>query len=124
MTERFRTSRPRIRTLKPELWQDEKVGGVSRDARLLFTVLITLADDEGRFRVSPGIVLGHGYPYDEDAPKKLERWLAELTDVSLIKVYEVNGHRYGWFPSWMRHQRVQRPNESVLPAPQVNGSHP
>lgn len=36
-------SRPRIRTLKPECWQDEKIGQLSRDARLLFVGLITMA---------------------------------------------------------------------------------
>jgi hypothetical protein len=68
-------SRPRIRTLKPEMWADEKVGALTRDARLLFIGLITLADDAGRFRAMPSAILGHVFPYDLDALKKQESTL-------------------------------------------------
>lgn len=114
-------SRPRIRTLKPEAWQDEKVGYVSRDARLLFVSLITLADDEGRFRASPQIILGHAYPYDHDAPKKLTRWLKELTDRGLVHVYDRDGVQYGLIPNFRKHQRINRPSPSLIPEPSLNG---
>lgn len=61
------STRPRIRTLKPELWQNEKVGDLSHGARLLFVGLITMADDEGRFRARPSVILGHVFPYDVEA---------------------------------------------------------
>jgi hypothetical protein len=66
------TFRPRIRTIKPEMWADEKVGQLSRDARLLFVGLITMADDEGRLRGCPAAILGHVFPYDDDALRKLD----------------------------------------------------
>jgi hypothetical protein len=77
-------SRPRIRTIKPELWQDEKVGGLSRDARLLFIGLVTMADDEGRLRALPAVILGHCLPYDADALRKVEAWLAEVAASGLV----------------------------------------
>ena len=119
--------RPRIRTLKPECWQDQKLGRVSRDARLLWTVLITLADDEGRFLSLPSVVLGHGYPYDSDAPKKLAGWMGELTDERLVEVYEADGIQYGWLPKWELHQKVNKAKASTLAAPPSrngNGSRP
>lgn len=109
--------RPRIRTVKPEAWQDEKLGQVSRDARLLFVVLITLADDQGRFRNLPSLILGHGYPYDSDAIRKLPAWLEELRSVGLVQIYEVDGVEYGALPSWSRHQRINKSTASLLPAP-------
>lgn len=114
-------TRPRIRTLKPEVWQDEKVGGVSRDARLLFVGLITLADDEGRFRALPSVLLGHVFPYDDDAGRKVKGWLNELLEQGLVDLYEVQGHPYGSIPKWEKHQRINRPNQSILPAPSLNG---
>lgn len=114
-------SRPRIRTLKPETWQDEKMGRVSRDARLLFVGLITLADDDGQFRSLPSQVLGHIYPYDQDAPRKLERWMRELTDVGVVVIYEHSGVQYGAIPNFRRHQRISRPTPSIIPAPSLNG---
>ena len=37
----------RIRTIKPEFWEDEDVGRLSPMARLLFIGSWSLADDEG-----------------------------------------------------------------------------
>lgn len=110
-------SRPRIRTLKPECWQDEKIGRLTRDARLLFVGLITLADDEGRFRALPSIILGHVFPYDEDAPKRLTRWMDELRREELIVNYEHAGTTYGALPRFARHQRINRPRKSLIPTP-------
>jgi len=43
----------RIRTIKPEFPHSESMGRVSRDARLLFVMLFTIVDDEGRARRHP-----------------------------------------------------------------------
>jgi hypothetical protein len=110
-------SRPRIRTLKPEVWADEKIGQVSRDARLLFVGLITFADDDGRFRALHQAIVGHAFPYDQDAPRKLKGWLGELEQVSLIDLYEHAGTAYGLIPKFRDHQRISHPKESILPPP-------
>ncbi len=110
--------------MKPETWADEKVGKISRDARLLFVVLITMADDEGRFRSLPSAVLGHGYPYDPDAARKLTRWMSELVEQRLVVIYEIDGVQYGWLPGWKAHQRINKASGSVLPAPSMNGAIP
>lgn len=104
----------RIRSLKPQIWQDEKVGQVSRDARLLFVGLITLADDEGRFRTLPSIVTGHVFPRDQDAPKRLRKWMDELSEAGLVQLY---GGEYGWLPTWGSHQRISHATASILPEP-------
>lgn len=109
----------RIRSLKPQVWQDERVGQISRDARLLFVGLITLADDEGRFRTLPSVVCGHIFPRDRDAARKLQKWLCELESAGLVQLY---GGEYGWLPKWSSHQRISHPSPSVLPAPPRNGS--
>jgi hypothetical protein len=110
-------SRQRIRTIKPELWHDEAVGSLSRDARLLLIGLITLADDEGRFRALPAALLGHIFPYDHDAPRRLGAWAAEIEATSTVVFYEVDDKPYGVFRHWRRHQRINRARVSVLPEP-------
>lgn len=114
--------RPRIRTLKPEAWQDDRVGRCSRDARLLWVTLITMADDEGRFRLLPSLILGHAYPFDRDAARKLDKWIAELCTGGLLHTYTVDGLDYGMFPKWAEHQKVSHPTPSILPAPSTNGN--
>lgn len=115
------SGRPRIRTLKPECWHDERIGSITREARLLWVGIITLADDEGRFRALPQAILGHVFPYDEDASRRLGRWMTELEQAGLIVLYEREGIRYGLLPKWSEHQRINRGTPSVLPEPSVNG---
>ena len=115
-------SRPRIRTLKPDVWQDERVGRLGRDERLLFVGLITFADDEGRFRALPAAILGHVYPYDHDiTPRKVTAWLEALDASGLIVLYDHDGTSYGCLPKWSSHQRVNRGTPSTLPEPSLNG---
>lgn len=108
----------RIRTLKPYMWEDEKIGQVTRDARLLFIGLITMADDAGRFRAVPTVIVGHVFPYDRDALRKVDKWLDELDAVGLIQLY---GDVYGCILGWEKHQRISHRTPSLLPNPSENG---
>jgi hypothetical protein len=115
-------SRPRIRSLKPEIWQDEAVGHLSPHARLLFIGLITMADDEGRLRALPASILGHVFPYDDVSPRRLAKWLDELKRAKLLYLYAVEGTPYIALKGWAQHQKINKPQHSRLPAPSVNGS--
>lgn len=115
---RGRRPGPRIRSIKPETWQDEKIGRLSDKGRLLFIGLITLADDEGRFRALPAAVIGHTFPYDEGmTATRVRRLLAELEATGIVVLYECDGVQYGAFRHWRRHQRIDRPTPSELPPP-------
>lgn len=109
----------RIRSLKPQVWQDEKICQVSRDARLLFVGLITMADDDGRFLTLPTVIGGHVFPRDLDAPRKIPKWIGELEDAGLIRLY---GGDYGCLPKWSDHQRISHPTPSIFPEPPRNGN--
>lgn len=106
----------RIRTIKPELPHSETLGAVSRDARLLFVNLFTIADDSGRARATSRLLASLLYPYDDDAPRLMDRWLAELSRVGAIRLYSVNDVTYLDIPKWLEHQKIDRPSESRLPA--------
>lgn len=108
----------RIRTIKPDFWGSPEAGGMSRDARLLTLGLISCADDDGRFLAGHAAILGAVYPNDMDiTPAKLGRWLSEVERSGMVRVYEVRGVRYGCFPSWERHQVINRRTQSKLPEP-------
>lgn len=106
----------RIRTIKPEFPQSESIGTLSRDARLLFIQLWTLADDAGRARAAARMLASLLYPYDDDAPALIESWLRELEKVECIRRYEVDGTRYLEICNWQKHQKIDRPSASKLPA--------
>jgi hypothetical protein len=114
--------RPRIRTLKPEIWEDEAVGGLGPWERLLFVGLITMADDEGRLRALPSAIAGHVFPYDDLPPSKIIRLLEAVNATGLVCRYAHGGTDYVQIKGWCDHQKINRPTQSTLPAPCMNGT--
>jgi len=105
----------RIRTIKPEFPQSESVGRLSRDARLLFIQLWTLADDSGRLRGNSRMLASLLYPYDDDAGALLPAWLQELISAGTVRRYEVDGETFLDIPKWLNHQKIDKPSPSKLP---------
>lgn len=109
---------PRVRTIKPEFPEDETLGRVSRDARLLFILLWTRADDYGRFRAAPAYLRNYLYPYDADVTDAMiTGWLQELERVGRVQSYEVRDERYAVVANWAKHQRTDNAGRSLWPAP-------
>lgn len=91
------------------------MGRVSRDARLTFIELWTLADDAGRLRGNSRMLASLLFPYDDDAKELIEVWLAELEREHCIKRYEIEGARYIQICNWLSHQKIDKPSQSKLP---------
>jgi hypothetical protein len=108
---------PRIRTLKPEIHQDEAVGELSDAAFRLYVGLITQADDAGRLKGSPRLLGSLIWPYQPKTPKEIETWLAELDRAGLILRYAHAGRPFICLPSWAEHQRVDNAAKSRIPEP-------
>lgn len=106
---------PRIRTIKPEFPHSESVGRLSRDARLLFIQLWTVADDDGRARSSSRLLASILYPFDDDARGLIDGWLDELEAEGCIRRYEVEATSYLDIPNWLKHQKIDHPAKSKIP---------
>lgn len=109
----------RIRTMKPSFWGSPEVAGMSRDARLLTLGLISNADDDGRFLASPAALSGSIFPNDELSPAKVRTWMAEVVASGMVHQYRCGTVIYGCFPSWHKHQVINRYTPSTLPPPDV-----
>jgi len=108
----------RIRTVKPSLFEDEKLLRCTIPARFLFIGLLVEADDDGRMLASPKRVSGAVFPNDDDVtPKRVARWLDELEREGRVLRYDVEGVTYLWIPNFRKHQRIDHPTPSKLPAP-------
>lgn len=110
----------RIRTIKPELPHSESLGRVSRDARLLFMLMFTLADDEGRLRASSRLLASLLYPHDReetDLPGLIDGWLRELSREECVIVYDIGDKQHIAFVNWLKHQKIDKPSRSKLPPP-------
>jgi hypothetical protein len=106
----------RIRTIKPEFPQSESMGRVSRDARLLFVQLWTIADDAGRARAASRMLASLLFPYDDDAPTLIDGWLDELEREGCITRYQVDGSTYLQIAKWLSHQKIDKPSASKFPS--------
>lgn len=106
----------RIRSIKPELPQSETMGRVSREARLCFVLLWTLADDEGRLRGNSRMLASLLYPYDDDAKELIDGWLTELDHEGCIVRYTFEGDTFIQVAKWLSHQKIDKPSASKIPA--------
>jgi uncharacterized protein (DUF3820 family) len=108
---------PRIRTIKPSLWESEKLGRLSVLARLNFIGLISLADDEGRGRGEKRFLIGHLHPYaDAISETDFANSLDELEREGLVAFYTVDKARYYALPGFVAHQYINRPQASTIPS--------
>lgn len=113
----------RIRTMKPEFPQSESMGRISRDARLLFLQLWTICDDEGRTRADSRMLASLLYPYDDGEDghvkttrREIETWLEELEREACIVRYMADGNAYLQVCNWLKHQKIDKPTRSKIPA--------
>lgn len=112
----------RIRSIKPELPQSESMGNVSRDARLTFVQLFTLADDEGRLRGNSRMLASLLFPYDDGEDgrprttgKDVEAWMVELEREGCVVRYQIDGAAYVQIANWLIHQKIDKPSKSKIP---------
>ncbi|WP_125047318.1 HNH endonuclease [Streptomyces chrestomyceticus] len=111
---------PRIRTVKPEFWEDELLGVLPRDARLLFIATFNMADDEGLLRWTPAYVKAQAFMYDDDLTVgDVGKLMQCLTDAGLVFPFIAGAARQQMavVVNFRKHQRINRPQKSKLPPP-------
>lgn len=107
----------RIRTVKPELFLDEELGGLTGDHLALFVGLWTLADKEGRMEDRPVRIKAALFPY---RPVDVDALLRDLDGIGKVVRYVIEGVRYLAVPGFAKHQRPH-PKEppSTIPKPDL-----
>jgi hypothetical protein len=108
---------PRIRTIKPEFWADEKIGPLEPITRLVFLGLISQADDAGRLVDSVRQLDGLLFPYTDDTCAESLDILARLSRISRYR--SESGQRLIQIENWSQHQKVDNPSKYVLPGPSL-----
>lgn len=107
----------RIRTVKPEWLDDERLVLASLEARVMSIALLTLADDEGRGRGNPVILGAQVFPGSANPREASTKALRELAEASYVVLYEVDGQSYFQIRNFAKHQKIDRPRPSALPEP-------
>lgn len=103
----------RIRTIKPEFWTDETLTECSLNARLLFIGTWNFADDKGNLEHSAKQLKMKVFPADD---VKVLHLLNELIAHGLLIEYSVSGKKYLHIKGFEKHQVINRPSKSQIPA--------
>lgn len=113
----------RIRTVKPEMLDDEKVAALPHLAWRLFVSLIMTADDYGNQHGAPAKIRGTAMWATEATDGEVREALARLSRDSLVALYSVRGQAYVSIVGWSKHQRVDKPGRPIVPGPEQADSH-
>lgn len=106
----------RKRDISPELWENQQLARVQRDARLLFVGCISQADDEGRLVDSVPYLKSKVFAFDDGLKSAtVKDWLEALIEQELICRYQAGSESYLHLPSWRRWQTINRAYPSRLP---------
>lgn len=111
----------RIRSIKPEFCTDEKIGALSREARLHFVMLWMAADRHGTIEYKPRQLAAMLYPFDEDMENsRFEALTSEVLQQSLCSRFTANGRDYLHITNFEKHQALttwERKDSRVLLPP-------
>lgn len=113
----------RIRTIKPELLEDQRTATLNDAQWRLFVSLILLADDYGNLRAHPIQLSGAAF-WGSDPARPTRALLDKLVEVGLVALYEVSGQPYAHLIGWRKHQRVDRPGTPKCPPPEGSPGAP
>lgn len=107
----------RIRSIKPEILEDEKTAALPHFEWRLFVSLWLIADDYGNLRGDPTYVLGQTLWAANETRETVAAALDNLAVVGLLARYAVRGQGYYHITGWAKHQKVDKPGKPRMPGP-------
>lgn len=112
------------RIIKESIRTSKSVNTLSDFQFRVWLYLITYVDDYGRGSADPELLKGFVFPRRRGVTEaQIEKALADLANIGMITLYEVDGESFFCFPNWGAHQRIQQ-KKSKFPEPnEVTVSH-
>lgn len=112
---------PRIRTIVPEFWEDERFTNVSLPAWLLYIGMKNFADDYGVILANPVIIKSKVFPAREDIRRQqVFGWLQELIENSILVPLEYEKKSY--YVMDFSSERIDKPQKSIIPEDIINSA--
>ena len=110
----------RIRTIKPEFWEDEKLAKLQVQARLLFIGTWNFADDNGVLLANPVLMKSHIFPYEDIGISTISEWIDMLVENGMLIRTTYNGKDYLVIRKFLIHQKINRKSIRInIPLPVV-----
>jgi hypothetical protein len=113
----------RIRTIKPEILEDEECASLSDEAWRLWVSVWCLADDHGNARSGDKYLAAQVWQ-DSGRSPRISAILRELCEANRVVLYThgPRGERYIHIQNWGKHQRVDNAGKPRVPGPSDPGS--
>ena len=110
----------RIRTIKPEFWEDEKLAKLPVQARLLFIGTWNFADDNGTLLANPILMKSHIFPYEDIDISTISDWIDTLVENGMLIRTTYDGKDYLVIRKFLVHQKINRKSIRInIPLPSV-----
>lgn len=110
----------RIRTIKPEFWEDEKLAKLPVHAHLLFIGTWNFADDNGALLANPVLMKSHIFPYEDIGISTISEWIDMLVENGMLIRTTYNGKDYLVIRKFLIHQKINRKSIRInIPLPVV-----
>lgn len=104
----------RIRSIKPEVLDDEVAVELSDTAWRLWVSSWCLSDDHGNLRGGNKYLAAEVW---KDTSRDVSKPLQDLIDAGFFLPYAVNGQRYLHIVGWEKHQRIDNAGKPRVPRP-------
>ena len=112
----------RRRLIDPGVWYSGHFKRFNNRQRLLWIGLISMSDDEGKFKAEPAVIKSSVFPFDRINPKVISVDLQKIEEEGLIKRYEIDGDVYGRIVKWTKYQKPSHATPSKIPDPSTKPS--
>lgn len=104
---------PRNRMIKPDFWNDEKLGKEPEAVQLTFIGTWNFSDDYGVVRANPVWLKNQIYPYKENLRiDAFSKWLEALEKNGMLIKFSVRGEQFYYIRTFRLHQSVEKPSKS------------
>lgn len=113
----------RIRSIKPEILDDEEVSTLSDEAWRLWVSMWLLADDAGNCRAGDRYLASLVWQDSSRSPR-VSAALRELQLLHRVEVYVNGGERYASIRNWAKHQRIDNAGKPRVVGPDHEESMP
>lgn len=116
----------RIRSIKPSFFSDEDLSDdLTITERLFYIGLWTLCYDNWTVEYRPRTFKRELFPFDDDVPiTAIEAMVQTLVNTGRAVVFDHDGRACLYLPKCEKHQRVNRPTESLIPVPDEGSVSP
>jgi hypothetical protein len=106
----------RIRSVKPEHWNDKELPNISLQAHLLWIGMWNFSDDDGILEADPLLIRSQVFPRRTDIrTEQMDQWLGQLVKARFVIPFEYNGSGYYIHRTFKAHQKMDKRKPSKIP---------